>query len=155
MTTTAQPPSDSWDAEPAVMVPSGLNAAGSLASRSAVVPGRMPSSCSRVTSPRRPEPVTGAGRRGEVTLEQDEGIRPGTTAERLARLPAAFSPDGTITAGSASQLSDGGCAVVVMDKDEAQRQGLTWLAEIGGYGTVAGPDPSLLLQPANAIRDAL
>jgi acetyl-CoA C-acetyltransferase len=101
------------------------------------------------------EPVTGAGRRGEVTLEQDEGIRPGTTAERLARLPAAFSPDGTITAGSASQLSDGGCAVVVMDKDEAQRQGLTWLAEIGGYGTVAGPDPSLLLQPANAIRDAL
>jgi acetyl-CoA C-acetyltransferase len=101
------------------------------------------------------EPVTAAGRKGGVTLEQDEGIRPGTTAERLARLPAAFSPDGTISAGSASQLSDGACAVVVMDKDEARRQGLTWLAEIGGYGTVAGPDPSLLLQPANAIRDAL
>jgi acetyl-CoA C-acetyltransferase len=100
--------------------------------------------------------VSAAGRKGEVvSLEQDEGIRPGTTAERLAKLRAAFSPDGTITAGSASQLSDGGCAVVVMDKDEAERRGLTWLAEIGGYGTVAGPDPSLLLQPANAIRDAL
>jgi acetyl-CoA C-acetyltransferase len=101
------------------------------------------------------EPVTAAGRKGVATLEQDEGIRPGTTAERLAKLPAAFSPDGTITAASASQLSDGSCAVVVMGKDEAQRQGLTWLAEIGSYGTVAGPDPSLLLQPANAIRDAL
>jgi acetyl-CoA C-acetyltransferase len=100
--------------------------------------------------------VSAASRKGsEVTLEQDEGIRPGTTAERLARLPAAFSPGGTITAGSASQLSDGACAVVVMDKDHAERQGLPWLAEIGGYGTVAGPDPSLLLQPANAIRDAL
>jgi acetyl-CoA C-acetyltransferase len=92
---------------------------------------------------------------GHVALEQDEGIRPGTTAERLARLRPAFSPDGMITAGSASQLSDGGCAVVVMDKAEAERRGLAWLAEIGGYGTVAGPDPSLLLQPANAIRDAL
>jgi acetyl-CoA C-acetyltransferase len=101
------------------------------------------------------ENVVSAGRKGEVTLEQDEGIRPGTTAERLAKLPAAFSPDGTITAGSASQLSDGACAVVVMDKDEARRHGLAWLAEIGGYGTVAGPDPSLLLQPANAVRDAL
>jgi acetyl-CoA C-acetyltransferase len=101
------------------------------------------------------EPVTAAGRNGSVNLAQDEGIRPGTTAQRLGKLPAAFSPDGTITAGSASQLSDGGCAVVVMDKDEAQRRGLTWLAEIGGYGSVAGPDPSLLLQPANAIRDAL
>jgi acetyl-CoA C-acetyltransferase len=100
-------------------------------------------------------PVTAAGRNGGTNLEQDEGIRPGTTAQRMARLPAAFSPDGTITAGSASQLSDGGCAVVVMDKDLAERRGLAWLAEIGGYGTVAGPDPSLLLQPANAIRDAL
>jgi acetyl-CoA C-acetyltransferase len=100
--------------------------------------------------------VSAASRKGgEVSLDQDEGIRPGTTAERLARLPAAFSPDGTITAGSASQLSDGGCAVVVMDKDQAERRGLPWLAEIGGYGTVAGPDPSLLLQPANAIREAL
>jgi len=100
-------------------------------------------------------PVSGAGSNGGVNLEQDEGIRPGTTAERLARLRPAFSPEGTITAGSASQLSDGACAVVVMDKDEAERQGLPWLAEIGSYGTVAGPDPSLLHQPAGAIRDAL
>jgi acetyl-CoA C-acetyltransferase len=99
--------------------------------------------------------LSGAGPRGTVNLEQDEGIRPGTTAERLARLPAAFSDGGTITAGSSSQLSDGGCAVVVMDKSVAAGLGLTWLAEIGGYGTAAGPDPSLLLQPANAIRDAL
>jgi acetyl-CoA C-acetyltransferase len=99
--------------------------------------------------------VSAAGRKGEVTLEQDEGVRPGTTAERLARLPAAFSPEGTITAGSASQLSDGACAVVVMDKVHAEHHGLSWLAEIGSYGTVAGPDPSLLHQPANAIRDAL
>jgi acetyl-CoA C-acetyltransferase len=100
-------------------------------------------------------PVSGAGASGGVNLEQDEGIRPGTTAERLARLRPAFSPEGAITAGSASQLSDGACAVVVMDKDEAERQGLPWLAEIGSYGTVAGPDPSLLHQPAGAIRDAL
>jgi acetyl-CoA C-acetyltransferase len=100
-------------------------------------------------------PVSGAGSSGGVNLEQDEGIRPGTTTERLGRLRPAFSPEGTITAGSASQLSDGACAVVVMDKDEAERQGLPWLAEIGSYGTVAGPDPSLLHQPAGAIRDAL
>jgi acetyl-CoA C-acetyltransferase len=99
--------------------------------------------------------VSKTGRDGGTMVEQDEGIRPGTTADRLARLPAAFSSDGTITAGSASQLSDGGCAVVVMDKEHAERLGLPWLAEIGGYGTVAGPDPSLLLQPANAIRDAI
>ena len=66
-----------------------------------------------------------------------------------------FGADGTITAGSASQLSDGACAVVVMSKERAEREGLPWLAEIGSYGTVAGPDPSLLHQPANAIRDAL
>ena len=100
-------------------------------------------------------PVSGAGSNGGVNLEQDEGIRPGTTAERLGRLRPAFSPEGTITAGSASQLSDGACAVVVMDRDEAERRGLPWLAEIGSYGTVAGPDPSLLHQPAGAIRDAL
>jgi len=96
-----------------------------------------------------------ATREDGITFDEDEGVRPGLTADRLAKLPAAFSPDGTITAGSASQLSDGGCAVVVMDKEHAERSGLPWLAEIGGYGTVAGPDPSLLLQPANAIRDAL
>jgi acetyl-CoA C-acetyltransferase len=99
--------------------------------------------------------VSGSGRTGEGGVEDDEGVRPGTTTERLARLRPAFSEDGTITAGSASQLSDGACAVVVMDKDQAQQRGLPWIAEIGRYGTVAGPDPSLLHQPANAIRDAL
>jgi acetyl-CoA C-acetyltransferase len=100
-------------------------------------------------------PLTVDGRKESVLVENDEGVRPGTTAERLARLAPAFSENGTITAGSASQLSDGACAVVVMSKDRAEREGLPWIAEIGDYGTVAGPDPSLLLQPANAIRDAL
>jgi acetyl-CoA C-acetyltransferase len=95
------------------------------------------------------------GRKGDLTVEHDEGVRPGTTAERLAALPPAFSDGGTITAGSASQLSDGACAIVVTSKEHATALGLPWLAEIGGYGTVAGPDPSLLHQPANAIRDAL
>jgi acetyl-CoA C-acetyltransferase len=99
--------------------------------------------------------ATVRGRKGDVTMEQDEGVRPGTTAERLAGLPAAFSPGGTITAGSASQLSDGACAVIITSKERAAELGLPWLAEIGAYGTTAGPDPSLLLQPANAIRDAL
>jgi acetyl-CoA C-acetyltransferase len=100
-------------------------------------------------------PVSGSGRTGEGGVEDDEGVRPGTTTERLARLRPAFSDDGTITAGSASQLSDGACAVVVMDKERAEQRGLPWIAEIGRYGTAAGPDPSLLHQPANAIRDAL
>jgi acetyl-CoA C-acetyltransferase len=99
-------------------------------------------------------PVTVPGRKGEVTVEDDQGIRPGITPARLAALRPAFSENGTITAGSASQLSDGACAVVVMDAGRAERLGLPWLAEIGSYGTVAGPDPSLLHQPANAIRDA-
>jgi acetyl-CoA C-acetyltransferase len=92
---------------------------------------------------------------GETTVEHDEGVRPGTTVSRLARLRPAFSDDGTITAGSASQLSDGACAIVVMGQDRAQQLGRPWLAELGGYGTVAGPDASLLLQPARAVRDAL
>jgi acetyl-CoA C-acetyltransferase len=100
-------------------------------------------------------PLTADGRKDSILVENDEGVRPGTTAERLARLAPAFSENGTISAGSASQLSDGACAVVVMSKDRAEREGLPWIAEIGAYGTVAGPDPSLLLQPANAIRDAL
>jgi acetyl-CoA C-acetyltransferase len=100
-------------------------------------------------------PLTVDGRRDSVLVEHDEGVRPGTTAERLAKLRPAFSENGTITAGSASQLSDGACAVVVMDASRARQLGVPWIAEIGSYGTVAGPDPSLLLQPANAIRDAL
>jgi acetyl-CoA C-acetyltransferase len=99
--------------------------------------------------------ATVRGRKGDVTVESDEGVRPGTTAERLAALPAAFTEDGTITAGSASQLSDGACAVVVTSAERASELGLSPIAEIGAHGTVAGPDPSLLLQPANAIRDAI
>jgi acetyl-CoA C-acetyltransferase len=101
-------------------------------------------------------PVTVAGRRGaETVVAADEGIRPGSTAESLGRLKPAFSAGGTVTAGNSSQLSDGGAAVIVMSAERARREGLTPLAEIGAYGTVAGPDPSLLVQPAGAIRDAL
>jgi acetyl-CoA C-acetyltransferase len=97
-----------------------------------------------------------AGRRGhEVEVSRDEGIRPQTTIDSLAALRPAFATDGTTTAGSSSQLSDGACAVVVTSRERARRDGLTVLAEIGEYGTVAGPDPSLLEQPANAIGDAL
>ncbi|MGW1783753.1 acetyl-CoA C-acyltransferase [Streptomyces sp. NPDC002143] len=100
-------------------------------------------------------PVT-VDRGGTATVvEHDEGIRPDTTVGQLAQLRPAFAEEGTITAGSASQLSDGGCAVVVMGKERAVRAGVQWIAEIGGYGTVAGPDPSLLHQPANAIADAV
>ncbi|MCX5254344.1 acetyl-CoA C-acyltransferase [Streptomyces canus] len=100
-------------------------------------------------------PVTVAGRRGETVVDTDEGVRPGSTAETLGRLRPAFSGTGTITAGNSSQLSDGAAAVVVMSAERARREGLTPLAEIGAYGTVAGPDPSLLVQPAGAVRDAL
>lgn len=100
------------------------------------------------------EPVEIVGKKSSMTVSVDEGIRPDTTVETLSRLRPAFRPDGTITAGSASQISDGACAVVVMDKAEAERRGLTWLAEIGAHGVVAGPDSSLQSQPANAIRVA-
>jgi acetyl-CoA C-acetyltransferase len=100
-------------------------------------------------------PVTVPGRKGQVLVEHDEGVRPGTTADKLAALPPAFAEGGNITAGSSSPLSDGACALVVMSRDRAEQLGLAWLAEIGAYGTVAGPDPSLLFQPSNAIRDAL
>ncbi len=101
-------------------------------------------------------PVSVPRRKGDpVVVTDDEGIRPDTTTETLARLRPAFASDGTITAGSASPISDGACAVVVMSKEKAQELGLSWLAEIGPYGTVAGPDNSLQSQPANAIRRAL
>ncbi|HYO39682.1 MAG TPA: acetyl-CoA C-acetyltransferase [Nocardioidaceae bacterium] len=97
-------------------------------------------------------PVEVPQRKGDpVLVTTDEGVRGDTTVESLSRLRAAFAPDGTITAGSASQISDGACAVVVMSKTRAQELGLTWLAEIGASGTVAGPDSTLQLQPANAI----
>jgi acetyl-CoA C-acetyltransferase len=100
-------------------------------------------------------PVEIPQRRGEpVLFTEDEGIRPDTTVEALAKLPPSFSKDGTITAGSASQISDGACAVVVMSKAKAEELGLDWLAEIGAHGVVAGPDSSLQSQPARAIAAA-
>jgi len=101
-------------------------------------------------------PVPIPQRRGEPLLvTDDEGVRPGTTVEALAKLKPAFRPDGTITAGSASQISDGATAVVVMSRAKAEELGAPILAEIGAHGSVAGPDPSLLSQPSNAIRKAL
>jgi acetyl-CoA C-acetyltransferase len=91
----------------------------------------------------------------QLTVTEDEGIRPGTTAEGLAKLKPAFSKDGTITAGTASQISDGAAAVVVMSAEAAQRAGADVLAEIGAHGNVAGPDNSLQSQPSNAIKQAL
>jgi len=100
-------------------------------------------------------PVEIPQRRGDpIVVSQDEGIRGDTTAEGLAKLRPAFSKEGTITAGSASQISDGACAVVVMSKAKAEELGLTWLAEIGASGQVAGPDSTLQMQPANAITKA-
>lgn len=101
-------------------------------------------------------PVTIPQRKGDpVVVTSDEGVRGDTSVETLARLRPAFAKDGTITAGSASQISDGACAVVVMSKAKAEELGLEWLAEIGAHGVVAGPDSSLQLQPANAIKLAL
>jgi len=100
-------------------------------------------------------PVSIPQRKGDpIVVTADEGVRGDTTVESLGKLPPAFSKEGTITAGSASQISDGACAVVVMSKDKATELGLTWLAEIGAHGMVAGPDSSLQLQPANAIKKA-
>jgi len=94
-------------------------------------------------------------RKGDpVLFAHDEGIRADTTVESLAGLRPAFAKDGTITAGSASQISDGAAAVVVMSKTKARELGLPWLAEIGAHGVVAGPDASLHEQPANAIKRA-
>jgi acetyl-CoA C-acetyltransferase len=98
-------------------------------------------------------PVTIPSRKGDIVVSSDEGIRGDTTVESLAGLRP-VSKDGTITAGSASQISDGACAVVVMSKAKAEELGLTWLAEIGASGQVAGPDSTLQLQPANAIAKA-
>jgi acetyl-CoA C-acetyltransferase len=90
-----------------------------------------------------------------LLVTEDEGIRPGTTVEALARLRPAFGKDGTITAGTASQISDGAAAVVVTSAAYAERAGLSAMAEIGALGNVAGPDNSLHSQPSNAIRQAL
>ncbi|MHB8274055.1 MAG: acetyl-CoA C-acetyltransferase [Dermatophilaceae bacterium] len=94
-------------------------------------------------------------RKGDpIEFKTDEGIRPNTTAESLSGLRPAFSKDGTITAASASQISDGAAAVVVMSKAKAEELGLPWLAEIGAHGVVAGPDSTLQSQPAQAIAKA-
>ncbi|WP_067968484.1 acetyl-CoA C-acetyltransferase [Nocardiopsis trehalosi] len=101
-------------------------------------------------------PVAVPQRKGEPRLfTEDEGVRPETTADSLARLRPAFDADGTITAGSSSQISDGACAVVVMSRAKAAELGCEVLAEIGAHGNVAGPDNSLQSQPSNAIRHAL
>ena len=95
-------------------------------------------------------------RKGDpVIVDNDEGVRPGTTTESLGGLRPAFSKDGTITAGNASQISDGAAAVIMMSKAKAEELGATPLAELMGYGMVAGPDPSLLTQPSRAIKRAL
>ncbi|MEV3965806.1 acetyl-CoA C-acetyltransferase [Nocardia sp. NPDC050193] len=100
-------------------------------------------------------PVEVPQRKGDpVVVRQDEGIRADTTAESLSTLRPSFRKDGTITAGSASQISDGAAAVVVMSKAKAEELGLSWIAEIGAAGVVAGPDSTLQDQPANAIAKA-
>ncbi|WP_405588089.1 acetyl-CoA C-acetyltransferase [Streptomyces sp. NBC_01190] len=101
-------------------------------------------------------PVEIPQRKGEpVVVSKDEGIRPETTAESLGKLRPAFAADGTITAGTSSQISDGAAAVVVMSRAKAVELGLEWIAEIGAHGNVAGPDNSLQSQPSNAINHAL
>jgi acetyl-CoA C-acetyltransferase len=101
--------------------------------------------------------VVSVPRRGgdAIVVDTDEGVRPGTTVETLAALRPAFDKEGTITAGNASQISDGGAAVVVMSPERADELGVTPLGEIIGYGQVAGPDASLLTQPSHAILQAL
>ena len=102
-------------------------------------------------------PVEVPQRRGApLTVARDEGIRPDTSPESLAGLRPAFRRDGTITAGNASQISDGASAVVVMSRAAADARGVTPLGEFVGYGMVAGPDnASLLHQPSGAIKRAL
>jgi acetyl-CoA C-acetyltransferase len=103
-------------------------------------------------------PVSVPQRKGDpLVVSEDEGVRPGTTGESLGKLKPAFRKDGTITAGNASQISDGAAAVVVMSRAAAERLGVTdrILAEVGAHGVVAGPDNSLQLQPAQAIRAAV
>ena len=100
-------------------------------------------------------PVSIPQRRGDpVVIARDEGIRSDTSLESLAALGTAFRPGGSVTAGNASPISDGACAMVIMDRELAEREGVPWLAEVGAHGMVSGPDSSLQLQPANAIRVA-
>jgi acetyl-CoA C-acetyltransferase len=101
-------------------------------------------------------PVTVTPRKGEsVVFDRDEGIRPDTTVERLTGLPPAFSEDGTVTAGNASQISDGAAAVVVASEEAVARLGLMPLAEIVAYGMSADRFGSLHTVPALAMEKAL
>src|ERR671915_505422 len=100
-------------------------------------------------------PVLIPQRKGDpIEFRDDEGVRADTTVETLARLKPAFAPDGTITAGTASQISDGACAVVVMSAEKAAELGITPIAEIGAHGVVAGPDATLQSQPSRAVQRA-
>jgi acetyl-CoA C-acetyltransferase len=100
-------------------------------------------------------PLRAGHRETDTLIDTDEGVRPDATTESLAGLRPAFVKDGTITAGSSSPISDGAAAVLVMSRARAEQLGLSWIAEIGAHGNVAGPDSSLQAQPANAIRHAL
>jgi len=100
--------------------------------------------------------VTVPQRKGDpLVVDTDEGVRPETTAESLGKLRPAFDKNGTITAGNASQISDGGAAVIVTSKAKAEELGLSPIGELVSYGQVAGPSPSLLHQPSHAISVAL
>lgn len=102
-------------------------------------------------------PISIPQRKGDpIVVSNDEGVREGATADSLGKLRPAFDPEGTITAGNASQISDGGSALIVMSAEEAEKRGCEVLGEIVAYGMVSGPDnASLNLQPSNAIRNAL
>ncbi len=101
-------------------------------------------------------PIEIVQRKGDpILVDTDEGVRPGTTAGSLGKLRPAFAKEGSITAGNASQISDGAAAVVVTSVEKAAELGLTPIAELVSFGMVAGPDPSLLTQPSRAIRRAL
>jgi acetyl-CoA C-acetyltransferase len=101
-------------------------------------------------------PVEVPQRKGDpIVFDTDEGVRPGTTPESLGSLRPAFAKDGTITAGNASQISDGACALIVTSREKAEQLGVSPLAELVSYGMVAGPDPSLQTQPSRAIKQAM
>lgn len=100
-------------------------------------------------------PLTVRMGRKEVVVDSDEGIREDTTVESLAGLRPAFHPEGTITAGNASQISDGAACIIVMSDEESERRGVRPLARILSHAFVAGPDTALHSQPARAIQKAL
>lgn len=100
-------------------------------------------------------PIEVATRKETITVSQDEGVRPGATEEGLAKLRPAFRKEGTITAGSSSQISDGAAAVVLTTRENAEAKGWNILATVGAAGQTAGPDTSLLSQPSQAVKAAL